>query len=52
MQKVSILGCGWLGIPLAKALLKKGLLVKGSTTTVEKISLLKSFGVEPHLISI
>ena len=52
MQKVSILGCGWLGIPLAKALLKKGLSVKGSTTSVEKISLLKSFGVEPHLISI
>jgi 3-hydroxyisobutyrate dehydrogenase-like beta-hydroxyacid dehydrogenase len=32
MTKISILGCGWLGFPLAKALLKDGFTVKGSTT--------------------
>jgi 3-hydroxyisobutyrate dehydrogenase-like beta-hydroxyacid dehydrogenase len=28
MKKISILGCGWLGFPLAKALLKEGFAVK------------------------
>ena len=37
---VSILGCGWYGLPLAKKLLIKGFTVKGSTTTVEKLNLL------------
>ena len=31
MTQISILGCGWLGLPLAKALLKNGFSVKGST---------------------
>jgi len=40
MQKVSILGCGWLGKPLAVFLISKGYLVKGSTTSDEKLKLL------------
>jgi nucleoside-diphosphate-sugar epimerase len=52
MQKISILGCGWLGIPLAEALIKNGFSVSGSTTSIEKISLLKNLGVEPFLLSI
>lgn len=39
-MKYSILGCGWLGLPLAKHLIKKNHLVKGSTTTFEKIGIL------------
>ena len=36
-MQVSILGCGWLGLPLAKSLIEKGFSVNGSTTSVEKI---------------
>jgi UDP-N-acetyl-D-mannosaminuronate dehydrogenase len=32
MKQISILGCGWLGLPLAKALLQKGFSVHGSKT--------------------
>ena len=52
MQKISILGCGWLGTPLAEALIKNGCSVSGSTTSIEKISLLKNLGVEPFLLSV
>ena len=50
--KVSVLGCGWLGKPLAIEMIKNGHSVKGSTTTKEKISELKASGIEPHLIDI
>lgn len=52
MEKISILGCGWLGLPLAKALIKAGHLVKGSTTHPEKISLLQTAGIHPYLIDL
>lgn len=45
MKNISILGCGWLGLPLAKSLLEKGFSVKGSTTSLEKISLLEQTGI-------
>lgn len=50
MTQISILGCGWLGLPLAKALVQKRFYVKGSTTSVEKISTLQSVGMEPFII--
>lgn len=49
---VSILGTGWLGLPLAKTLLKKGYSVKGSTTSEEKLPQLKSEGVDPYLVHV
>ena len=52
MTKISILGCGWLGLPLAKALLNKKFHVNGSTTTVEKLDVLKDEGINPFLIDI
>jgi nucleoside-diphosphate-sugar epimerase len=52
MKKISILGCGWLGLPLAKALLQNGYLVKGSTTSTEKLPLLDQWGILPYLISL
>ena len=38
--KIAIIGCGWLGLPLAKKLIKENFIVKGSTTSKEKISVL------------
>ena len=52
MTQISILGCGWLGFPLAKALVSKGFSVKGSTTSDEKIAVLKNAGIEPFLIAL
>ena len=52
MTKISILGCGWLGFPLAKALLSKGLSVKGSTTSSEKLATLEKAGITPFLITL
>lgn len=52
MTKISILGCGWLGLPLAKALLKNDYLVNGSTTSAEKLNVLKNTGIIPFLIAL
>ena len=52
MTKISILGCGWLGFPLAKALTENGFSVKGSTTSSEKIARLEQAGIIPFLIEI
>ncbi len=49
-MKISILGCGWLGLPLGKFLVEKGHAVKGSTTSAEKIPLLSNGGIEPFLL--
>ena len=50
MTQISILGCGWLGLPLAKSLLQNGFSIKGSTTSLEKISLLESEGITSFLV--
>jgi nucleoside-diphosphate-sugar epimerase len=47
---ISILGCGWLGFPLAKYLIEKGHSVKGSTTSESKITLLSESKIEPFLL--
>lgn len=52
MKDVSILGCGWLGFPLAKHLLKEGFDVKGSTTSIEKVSRLEENGIKADVIDI
>lgn len=49
---ISILGCGWLGLPLGKALVKAGYTVKGSTTSPEKLTLLQAAGIEPFLLRV
>ena len=52
MKTISILGCGWLGAPLAYRLLQEGYSVKGSTTRTEKLPSLRDIGVEPYLLSL
>lgn len=46
-MKISILGCGWLGLPLGEALVRQGHKVKGSTTKAEKLRELRQVGIEP-----
>lgn len=50
MRKISILGCGWLGLPLAKTLLEKGFSINGSTTSHDKITVLREAGINPFLL--
>lgn len=52
IKTVSILGCGWFGLPFAKALLAQGFSVKGSTTSAEKLEQLRGEGIEPYLINL
>ena len=49
---ISILGCGWYGLALSKALVALGETVKGSTTSVEKLTVLKAEGITPFLIDL
>lgn len=51
-MRISLLGCGWLGLPLAKAMIAEGFFVKGSTTTPEKLPALADAGIEPYLLSL
>lgn len=51
-KTISILGCGWLGLPLAKSLVQAGHQVKGSTTHVEKADRLKEKGIKPYIIDL
>ena len=50
MTQISILGCGWLGLPLAKRFIEKGFLVNGSTTSENKLPILEDAGISPFLV--
>lgn len=52
MKTVSILGCGWLGEPLATSLKEAGFSVRGSARDPEKLPALLEKGIEPYLIDI
>ncbi|MFV8225179.1 NAD(P)H-binding protein [Christiangramia aquimixticola] len=51
-MKVAILGCGWLGLPLAKELISQNHEVKGSVTRMEKMSDLRKAGIIPYSIKL
>ena len=46
------MGCGWLGFPLARLLIKEGYNVLGTTTSKDKLTLLEKAGIVPFLISV
>lgn len=51
-QTISIIGCGWLGLPLAERLLVEGFRVKGSTTSAEKMAVLTQKGIEAYQLQL
>lgn len=51
-MKISILGCGWLGFPLAKKLIAEGHILKGSTTSAHKLDILEKQDIAPFLVSL
>jgi nucleoside-diphosphate-sugar epimerase len=48
--RISVIGCGWLGLPLAETLLMRGYTVKGTTTTEDKLQTLKKKGIDSYLV--
>lgn len=51
-MKISVLGCGWLGLPLACELLNNSDLVNGSTRDPDKIGRIKEHGINPFLLEL
>ncbi|MFD2100525.1 SDR family oxidoreductase [Flagellimonas iocasae] len=51
-EKIGVLGCGWLGLPLAKQLVLDSHEVFGSTTSEDKLLQLKNEGIQPYQITL
>jgi nucleoside-diphosphate-sugar epimerase len=51
-QTISILGCGWLGLPLAIHLTTKGYDIKGSNTNNRNANILKNNNIIPFIVDI
>jgi nucleoside-diphosphate-sugar epimerase len=51
-KTISILGCGWLGLPLGARLARRGYRVKGSTTSPDKLPVLAEAGIEPYHLTL
>ena len=49
---MSILGCGYLGLPVAQELVARGWRVRGSTTREERLQELLASGIEPFLVQL
>ena len=52
INSISILGCGWLGLPLGKSLVDKGYSVKGSVRDINQLKLLNKSGIESYYLNI
>lgn len=52
MTKISIIGCGWLGLKLGERLVQEGYQVLGSTTRSEKLKTLDQAGIESFLFKL
>lgn len=51
-RTISVLGCGWLGLPLAGLFVQQGHRVKGSVTSEEKLGALEEKGILPYRVTI
>lgn len=48
---IAIVGCGWLGFPLAKHFVEQGYTVMGTTTTPSKLVELEASGIQAYLLN-
>ena len=51
-EKIGVLGCGWLGLPLAKQLVLDSYEVFGTTTSEDKLLQLRDEGIHPFQITL
>lgn len=49
---IGVIGCGWFGLPLAKQLVLNNYVVRGTTTSKEKIPLLLKENIQAFLITL
>lgn len=52
IKTIGIMGCGWLGFPLAKALVEQQYRIHGSSTSKEKLNPLEKSGIDPFYIEL
>lgn len=52
IKTISILGSGWLGLPLAESFINKGFVVKASTRSAEKITQLSALKAEAFIVDV
>jgi nucleoside-diphosphate-sugar epimerase len=52
MPTVSIIGCGWVGLPLALRSIAKGWEVRGSARDSEKVPVLRQQGIDGHRLDL
>ena len=49
-KTIGILGCGWLGLPLAKQLVKDDFIVRGSSTQTSKLEKIRQTGAKAFIV--
>ncbi|HDZ07312.1 hypothetical protein LCGC14_0118050 [marine sediment metagenome] len=49
-NKIGVIGCGWLGLPLAESLIEQDYEVNGTSTSEDKLAMLKEKGIVPFHI--
>lgn len=52
MKTIAVIGCGWLGLPLATKLIQHGYQVIGTTTSPNKLDKLASQGIDAHILDL
>ncbi|HEI6964909.1 TPA: SDR family oxidoreductase [Yersinia enterocolitica] len=52
MKKVAIIGLGWLGMPLAQSLIRRGMQVVGSKTTLDGVDAARMSGIDCYLLQL
>ena len=52
LPRISIIGCGRLGLPLGQSLARQGFTVLGSTTREEKLETLRQAAIKPHILKL
>ncbi|CNI35526.1 SDR family oxidoreductase [Yersinia vastinensis] len=52
MKKVSIIGLGWLGLPLAQSLIRRGVQVVGSKTTPDGVDAARMSGIDCYQLQL
>ena len=51
-MNISVLGCGWLGLPLAAELASRGYRVRARSTHVDKLAALSAAGIQGHALEL
>ncbi len=52
MKTIAIVGCGWLGLPLAEKLINHGYKIIGTTTSKDKLNNLIAKGIDAHILDL